>query len=283
MKKIFLIILVIMFLVASGCNNSTIKETQIENTKTQDTTAFNYSSLIMNDTLISYLDCFNMSRAEVENLSSGVANNDDNFYILDNISFLGKEGQAIACYGNGEMGSDYNTLYWIEVVVDFKSNEMENVKKQLETKMLTTCSIDRYENGRQYTFNIDIPETPYWIHCEDSYTREGMLLITIHSNETHTAITTDNSSSDDINTNKHTDSEAWSCAKNIVEENLKAPSTAKFCTFHDANITDLGNGKYLVMGWVEAENSYGVMLREDFTVTYTATSSGYKNAEIVFN
>lgn len=76
---------------------------------------------------------------------------------------------------------------------------------------------------------------------------------------------------------RHTDSEAFSCAKAIVKSVLKSPSTAKFCWITDATVVHLGNGEYKVTGWVEAENSYGATLRRNFVVVYTATENGYKN------
>ena len=76
---------------------------------------------------------------------------------------------------------------------------------------------------------------------------------------------------------RHTDSEAWTCAKKIVKDSLKAPSTAKFCSFPESKVKHLGNGEYMVTGWVEAQNSFGAMLRQSFVVTYTATEKGYKN------
>lgn len=79
----------------------------------------------------------------------------------------------------------------------------------------------------------------------------------------------------------HTDDDAFLCAKDIVEDSLKAPSTAKFCKLSDATITRSNNGDYIVRGWVEAENSYGAMLRSDFVVTYTPTESGYKNGSAI--
>lgn len=95
-----------------------------------------------------------------------------------------------------------------------------------------------------------------------------------------------NSSQSNQNTNKnsysgssarHTDSEAFSCAKAIVKSSLKSPSTAKFCWITDATVTHLGNGEYKVTGWVDAQNSFGATLRQNFVVVYTATENGYKN------
>lgn len=67
----------------------------------------------------------------------------------------------------------------------------------------------------------------------------------------------------EVNSARHTDAEAWSCAQNIVEGYLKAPSTAKFCSFVDAKVTHLGNGEYKVTGWVDSQNSFGAMIRSN--------------------
>lgn len=71
--------------------------------------------------------------------------------------------------------------------------------------------------------------------------------------------------------------DAWVCAQNIVKEELKSPSTADFCSYPDASITDIGNERYVVKGYVDAKNSFGAEIRTDFTVTLTLTKSGYKD------
>lgn len=88
-------------------------------------------------------------------------------------------------------------------------------------------------------------------------------------------------SSSTTNTARHSDDDAFYCATLIVKDYLKAPSTAKFCKLSDATVTHLGNGEYMVTGWVDAENSYGAMIRSDFVVTYTATEKGFKNGNAI--
>ena len=88
-------------------------------------------------------------------------------------------------------------------------------------------------------------------------------------------------SSSTTNTARHSDDDAFYCATLIVEDYLKAPSTAKFCKLSDATVTHLGNGEYMVTGWVDAENSYGAMIRSNFVVTYTATEKGFKNGNAI--
>ena len=100
-----------------------------------------------------------------------------------------------------------------------------------------------------------------------------------HSSK-HTSSSSSGSSST-TNTARHSDDDAFYCATLIVKDYLKAPSTAKFCKLSDATVTHLGNGEYMVTGWVDAENSYGAMIRSDFVVTYTATEKGFKNGNAI--
>ena len=73
---------------------------------------------------------------------------------------------------------------------------------------------------------------------------------------------------------------AWVCAQKAVEDTLKSPSTAKFCSYTDASIQNLGGDKYHVSGYVDAQNSYGATLRKNFTVTLTLTSQGFTNSYV---
>jgi len=68
-----------------------------------------------------------------------------------------------------------------------------------------------------------------------------------------------------------TDSDIWMEVKEIVEGRLKAPSTAEFCSKSEANIREDGN-TWTVSGYVDAENSFGAMIRNDFTVVITFTN-----------
>lgn len=102
-----------------------------------------------------------------------------------------------------------------------------------------------------------------------------------HTTSSSSSSSSSSGSSSTTNTARHSDDDAFYCAQLIVEDYLKAPSTAKFCKQSDATVTHLGNGEYMVTGWVDAENSYGAMIRSDFVVTYTATEKGFKNGNAI--
>ncbi|MBC7782696.1 MAG: zinc ribbon domain-containing protein [Burkholderiales bacterium] len=65
---------------------------------------------------------------------------------------------------------------------------------------------------------------------------------------------------------------AWGMAKEFVTQNLKSPSSADFGSvwgdYQDPAkcVTDLGSGKYRCVGWVDAQNSFGGQMRNDFVV-----------------
>lgn len=76
--------------------------------------------------------------------------------------------------------------------------------------------------------------------------------------------------------------DAWICAQKVVNDELKSPSSAKFCSYSEASITDMGNNQYNIRGTVEAENSFGAKVKTTFRVTLTLTSSGFKDYSVKF-
>lgn len=70
----------------------------------------------------------------------------------------------------------------------------------------------------------------------------------------------------------HDEYDAWTAARDIVEGKLKSPSTAKFCSVTNASIERDGN-TWTIIGYVDAQNSFGATLRNNFTVKITFTSS----------
>ncbi len=61
--------------------------------------------------------------------------------------------------------------------------------------------------------------------------------------------------------------EVMTFAQALVEKQLKAPSTAKH-PWGSSNyqITDLGDYRYRVSSYVDSQNSFGAMLRTNYTV-----------------
>jgi hypothetical protein len=83
-------------------------------------------------------------------------------------------------------------------------------------------------------------------------------------------------------------SEAYIVSKRYIEAILKSPSTADF-PFMDFTATHLGNGRYRVTSYVDSENSFGAMIRSDWTVLMAYKSgdsinpSSWELEEVVFD
>lgn len=72
---------------------------------------------------------------------------------------------------------------------------------------------------------------------------------------------------EDIETNKFG---AFIASKNIITKMLKAPGTAKFAESYDKDVVmiyDSETNNYIVYLWVDAQNSFGAMLRNYYKVT----------------
>jgi hypothetical protein len=66
-------------------------------------------------------------------------------------------------------------------------------------------------------------------------------------------------------------------AQTCVENNLKAPSTADFGFPDEEMVSQLNDSTYYVTGFVDAQNSFGAMLRSNYEcrVTYLPDGTGY--------
>lgn len=60
---------------------------------------------------------------------------------------------------------------------------------------------------------------------------------------------------------------SYSYARDFIKQNLKSPSTAEFPSFKEVNHKYLGNCTHNVIGVVDAQNSFGAILRNKFNVT----------------
>ena len=66
--------------------------------------------------------------------------------------------------------------------------------------------------------------------------------------------------------------EAWVMAEGFVRQCLKSPGSADFGGWHepqlpDQCVADMGNGRYMVRGWVDSQNSFGALMRSQFLCT----------------
>lgn len=61
-----------------------------------------------------------------------------------------------------------------------------------------------------------------------------------------------------------TSESAWYACRQFIEDRLKAPTTAKFEHYNAAKVLVYANAEWRVFMVVDAENSFGAMIRSDF-------------------
>lgn len=77
---------------------------------------------------------------------------------------------------------------------------------------------------------------------------------------THTA--------EQASTPTHSDAEVYATAEAILQKFLKAPSTANFASMSEAKFQTYSDG-YRVDSYVDAQNSFGAMIRSNWTVLFS--------------
>lgn len=78
-------------------------------------------------------------------------------------------------------------------------------------------------------------------------------------------------------------SDLWLCAEDVVKQNLKAPANANFCDIDEASFYSTGGNDYKILGYVDAQNDFGALLRKNFTVTLTYTEGKYTHGLVYFS
>jgi hypothetical protein len=75
---------------------------------------------------------------------------------------------------------------------------------------------------------------------------------------------------------------AHTMAEHYVEQRLKSPSTAKFPWYRDSQVSYVGECEFIVQSYVDAQNSFGAMLRSDYSVRlkYDPNSDSYSLLDI---
>jgi len=63
--------------------------------------------------------------------------------------------------------------------------------------------------------------------------------------------------------------DAYFYGKEYVKRNLKAPSSAKFGSYGNSSVQHYKGCKFVVNGYVDSQNSFGAMLRSNYSVTLT--------------
>jgi hypothetical protein len=74
--------------------------------------------------------------------------------------------------------------------------------------------------------------------------------------------------------------EAEVICEQFVSRRLKAPSSADFSWPHDTTISGSGDGPYTVIGWVDAQNSFGAKIRSNYACEVKATGRNWQRLSL---
>lgn len=111
------------------------------------------------------------------------------------------------------------------------------------------------------------------VFCDSCWEEDGEYLFEKFSSESSKS--NNKGSSDD-------ESMAIVYARDIVRDKLKSPSTAKF-PWLDVKAEYLGNRRYKITSYVDAQNSFGAIIRSYWTVELTLTANGYTDVNVTIN
>lgn len=155
-------------------------------------------------------------------------------------------------------------------IVGPKTVESGNKYKHQIWNYKNKCDYSSYCNNQPVTHKIQGPYFTSYYFCDGCWEKYGQ--------KTFNMLAEKNSKS----RSSERETDAKICAKKAVEDQLKSPSTAKFCKYTEMTATNLGGNKWKVSGYVDAQNSFGATLRNNWTVTLTLTTSGFTDATVTF-
>lgn len=74
--------------------------------------------------------------------------------------------------------------------------------------------------------------------------------------------------------------DAWMTSQEFVKRRLKSPSTAEFSSQSNTSVTKVDSLTYRVRGHVDAQNSFGAMLRNQYVVTMRSSGDTWELLDI---
>jgi hypothetical protein len=80
---------------------------------------------------------------------------------------------------------------------------------------------------------------------------------------------------------------AYDMATKFVTQNIKTPSTAQFPSLWESkdHVKSLGDNRFQIDSWVDAQNLYGAMVRNNYTciVRYNTNEDSYSMEDLKFS
>jgi hypothetical protein len=70
--------------------------------------------------------------------------------------------------------------------------------------------------------------------------------------------------------------DAWVACQHFIEQRLTSPSSAKYPGRYTDYVSELGDGRFRVRAYVDAQNSFGAVVRNQFDCTVEHNGSGFR-------
>lgn len=201
---------------------------------------------------------------ESSNIGKYVKTYETSGYLNSTISITAND--EFARLSNDEILTVMNSVY-DKVLGAVSKNAVENNVEVSGEKLLADRIIYVKTSIGEYSFDYNGLKLPNGT----LYTKKNTD-ITTNDTTTYTNTDTSNTYTDVYSTPQEpSDNDkafAWTAAKAVVKDNLKAPSTAKFpFSYGNEYIKEISYNTFLVKSYVDAENSFGAKIRNNFSVT----------------
>lgn len=185
-------------------------------------------------------------RIEIEECNSATNASGDIIFLSDDIENLEPEMQFLMCRDISGMvfGGDFDGLYFT-----YPHGELAST---WESSSGTTYDLNYYSLEKDGTIIYDNPENDLQEELDKYGIGDGNDSVT----------KTEVSSKDD---------DFWfavTAAQNLVKEQLKSPSTASFPSNASAYDVTTDGTYFYVSGYVDAQNSFGAELRQNWTASF---------------
>ena len=297
MKKCLLLLLTLAIL--TGCSSKTDKKSNYDFENQLPISQYeNISSDLMDDEFKKNLDYFDITFAETGFTTNESYNTLNTKYLTGEGKFLNQRSKVYAYYSEDAVSSGKGFPNVLEIDVSTHNKTIDEIKNDLENA--TNCKFDEYTiviPNTDYQISVyqvsAISKIDVYIKKSsaprclvDNCGKLGAYTLTGVSGEVenycaehyselksnYDKITSDNNSGyDEKEITVTDDSElgtCWALATESVKNSLKSPSTAEFpFSYNSSGVSITKTGDiYTVKGWVDAQNSFGATIRNDFIV-----------------
>ena len=212
---------------------------------------------------------------------------------------LNESGTSELCvYGNADNAGTFLALAIDAIRVikrcdfitarDFFQNEIACDNNQIQTQNESMAYV-LHQDNIVYAYYIEVPNVMLWVQAGNYSAATDSPSTPTAQPSTPKPTISSTVEFRDVDPNDDAFACAVSAAKIVVKDKLKSPSTAKFPWGFDEYTVKRSGNDFIVGSYVDAVNSFGAMLRQEFVATFTLSnvslsgSSDITNVYVIFN